>query len=133
MGVTAIKAVQNNTDRTLTVQNRENPSKEGNYVRVDSGNKRSCDMWIPWCSYRWDFNSHHIDVFSEDPGSWKYVLEYAIWQNNKENPPNSGDAVRVSYSGWWDDRQEFIGGDHSVDGNRILVIDNWNQGIRLIR
>jgi hypothetical protein len=131
MAVTAIKAVNNHTNERILVQNRENPDKYGNRVELAPGTQGTCDMWIPWCTEYSHFAGRHIDVFSRPPYTTQWRLQYAIWQHDRENPPNSGDAVRVSYNGRWDDDEPYIHGDHSVGGNRILHIegvDNSDPG-----
>jgi hypothetical protein len=127
MGVTAIKRVINHSDERILVQNRENPDKWENRVEVPAGYQGTCDMWIPWCTEQHHFAGHHIDVFSRPHETTPWKLQYAIWQHDKEHPPNSGDAVRVSYTGQWDKSEPYIHGDHSVNGNRILHIEGLNN------
>jgi len=110
MGVTAIKQIINQTSGTASVFNHENTGT--NKENIPAGAAVACDMWIPWCTSQADFDyNHYLRVVAGSRTTW-------IWQNKD----NSGDRVRVSPEGRFQNNQTPIDGDATVNGNRILYI-----------
>lgn len=114
MGVTAIKRLVNETNRTIRMQCLENRGWDSNNAYALPGKSDTCNMWIPWCIGSDQWWKHHIWLaWTLAPGTPQYKFFY-IWQN--------GDFVRSTTDHRWKSADHRIPGESGVNGDRILVV-----------
>jgi hypothetical protein len=133
--VTAIRRVTNSTTQWLYVQNHENPNNGRAFCLLSPGetsDPHEVNMWIPHCANQGDFNNGKYIEIGTWNGTSPVPKRYLIWQHNRWG---DGDHVRFSYRGIWHDEDgHWIPGQHSVDGDRRLTINAFNEnGLRLDR
>lgn len=105
MGVTAIKAILNRTDKMIEFRKRED-SKDTISLDPDQGQVVNVD--IPWCDNQKDFDTKAIEIKFLNTETTLY-----IWQSNGK--------VRYSFDGWNPNGSAVFGTAHE-DGGRLLTI-----------
>jgi hypothetical protein len=112
MGVTAIKGFDNKTSERVEIIDVANG---GAFTYCLPFQTVSFDIWIPWCESEVDFGYYHkyMSIYVRNPS-----IEYAIWQSNE----GGIDRVRYNTGRWWRPNAPGVGGDSSVDGNRVVEI-----------
>lgn len=79
--IRTITTIVNQYQKSLYVQNHEDPLKSGNFVEVSVGQSGSCNMWTPWCNEQAGLVSgHYIQVILQDNGGG-HVRELQIFQS----------------------------------------------------
>jgi hypothetical protein len=126
MGVTAIRVVENKTDRTAEIRNRETPSDTASgRGDVPPQSTQGLYMWIPWCTDSGSFSKRHISVDLKDPGG-TVTDRFVVWQADR----GGSDHVRVATDGAWHDPGDGIGGRSTVNGDRVLEIGPAGLSLR---
>lgn len=105
MGLTAIRAILNRTDKMIEFRKREE-SKDT--ISLDPGQVQVVNVHIPWCDNQNDFDTKAIEIKFLNTQKTLY-----IWQNN--------DKVRYSFDGWIPNGSGVFGTAHE-DGDRLLTI-----------
>jgi hypothetical protein len=128
-GVTEIRSVYNNTDKTVYLWNRES----GLRITISPNYKGFFNQWVPWCSDSWEFDhNHHIEVGYWENG--KPVHKYTIWQQYKWGQ----DRIRYTALRAYDPNATAMPGMSRVNGRRDLVLfdldaeaTEYSTGVRL--
>ena len=112
MGVTAIKRIENRSNATLTLINKENPNTSVERDPIAPGAARAVDIWIPWAGSSDEFKNKHLQLLLN--GSARHW----VWQAWK----GDGDHVRFSNDGAWRDPGARVNGVSGVNGDRTLRV-----------
>ena len=112
MGVTAIKRIENRSNATLTLINKENPNTSVERDPIAPGAARAVDIWIPWAGSSDEFKNKHLQLLLN--GSARHW----VWQAWK----GDGDHVRFSANNAWHEPGERIPGESAVRGDRTLTV-----------
>lgn len=116
MGVTAIKALVNNSSVAVNLQDFENPDKQGNSCTAQPGETAACDIWIPWCTSAEDFSAGKFIAMSipaDVEGATQWIWQEAV---------NGNDRVRFNVNPFYHPDATVVPGDSTVDGDRIITI-----------
>ncbi len=105
MGVTAIKAILNRTDKMVEFRKREDVHDT---ISLDPGQAQVVDVYIPWCDNQQQFDERVIEIRFLTTDEVLY-----IWQSKGK--------IRYSFNGWNDNGSAVFGTAHE-DGDRILTI-----------
>lgn len=100
MGTTWIKRLENRSQSTITLLNKENSGARGHNIAVPPGSSIMVDMAIPWAPVQSNFPGHHLEIVVGG------VTRYWIWQATNAD----GDFIRFSTDGAWHDQGEHVHG-----------------------
>src|SRR5215217_1576803 len=100
MGTTWFKRLENRSQSTITLLNKEDSNSRGHNIAVQSGSSIALDMKIPWAALSGDFTSKHLELQVNG------VTRYWIWQATHPD----GDFIRFSMDGAWHQQGEHVYG-----------------------
>ena len=118
--VSTIREIRNRSKFAAAVRNLEPP---GSQIDLATGEKRSVQIAIPWCSDGKDFEHRHLVITAGQPGA---TQTFAVWQHTALwTKGHEGDRVCVSTDGMYHDPGQEIGGYASIavlGDDRVLII-----------
>ena len=113
-GLTEIVAIVNKSGRSVYVLNQEN----GHSIRVPAGATSGIKENVPWCTSQSDWEQRHNIIVQIDSAPTLPKKVYWVWQSNE----SWQDRIRSFDQPWWKPQATPIGGDSSVNGERVLEI-----------
>lgn len=116
MGITWFKRLENRSQSTITLLNKENSNSRGHNIAVPPGSHIAVDMAIPWAPFSGDFPSKHLEL------QMNGVTRFWIWQATKDD----GDFIRFSTNGAWSNPGKHVFGYAGSANNLFEVIGEWN-------
>lgn len=113
-GLTELVAIVNKSASSVYFLNQET----GHSIRVAAGGTSGIKENVPWCTSQSEWEKWHTMIVVVDSSAARPKKQYWVWQSNE----NWQDRIRAFDQPWWKPQATPIGGDSSVNGERVLEI-----------